>query len=140
MTNEKIFSDVKEFALVFVPINWIISFIISIVLYFTLGTEYALGYILGALTSYLTFGLLMKNTQNSYQIGQTTAKAKVMGSYGIRTLVTFIMLLIAYNNDKFNFFATIAGVLMLKLIMCGFVFYRHVFCKEKELIKNDTTI
>ncbi len=135
MTNEKIFSDVKQFALIFIPVNWVICLVISLILFPTLGSEIGMGYLLGAMTSFLTFGLLMKNTSSSIQGGNTKAsvRGRILGGNIARLLISLVVLVVAYYTDNFNFYATIAGLLVLKIILIGFVTVRFIFFKDKKV-------
>ncbi len=131
MTNEKMFSDVKQFSLVFMPVNWVICLIVSVTLYFTLGEEVTYGYVLGAMTSFLTFGLLMRNTSSTLQPTKKSVQAKIFGSNLIRLLISLVVLAAAYYIDGVNFYATIAGLLVLKIVLIGFVSIRFIFFKDK---------
>lgn len=134
------FSDVKQFSLVFIPINWLICIIVTAILYFVFSESIGLGYLLGSITSFLTFGLLMKNTQGSIQPGKTSVKTKILGGNVVRLIISLLILYLAYELPKFNFWATLAGLLVLKTILIVFVLVRYLFFKDKEEIKNDTTI
>ncbi len=139
MTNEKIFSDVKNFAFIFLPINWLICLIVSLILFF-INKNFALGYILGSITSFLTFGLLMKNTQSSLLPEKKSVVTKVMGSYFIRMIISAVVLIIAFNDVRFEFFSTLAGLTVLKVVLVIFVLVRYKFFKDKEEIVDDSTI
>lgn len=138
MTNEKMFSDVKNFSYIFIPINWGICLIVTIILFICCEQEIPYGYILGSFTSYLTFGLLMKNTQSNLLPGKVSIKAKVVGGNIVRLAISFIILLVAYYNDNFNFFATFAGLLVIKVVLVFFVIIRHIVGKKE--VKNDITL
>ncbi len=125
------FSDVKSFGLVFIPINWIVCIIVSIILYFTLGDEVAFGYALGSITSYLTFGLSMKNTSNLTANNSSFKKQVMTGSF-VRILISAAMIAVAFYDERFNFIATIVGILVLKLLLIIFVGVRYTLFKDKE--------
>lgn len=148
LTNEKMFSDVKQFALIFIPINWIVCLVVSIVLYFIFGKEVVMGYVLGTATSLLNFGLLMKNTTNVIQPQQISVKSKIFGANIFRLLISAIVLVVSFYVSTFNFYSTIAGLLVFKLILFCFVAIRYLFFKDKieendisgkEEIKDDVT-
>ncbi len=139
LTNEKIFSDVKNFAYIFIPINWIICLAISLIL-FIINKEIALGYVLGAITSFLTFGLLMKNTKSSLSPEKTSVFTKVLGSYLTRLIISGVVLAIAFYDSRFNFYSTIAGLSVIKIVLMFFVLIRYKFFKDKEEIVDDSTI
>ncbi len=135
MTNEKMFSDIKNFALIFVPINWLISAVVTLILYLTLGSKVGLGYLFGSMTSFLTFGLLMKNTTTLVE-QKTSLMKKAMTGNTVRLLISVCMIVVAYYIDNFDFIATIVGVMVLKIILISFVFIRYTFFKDKEEIKD----
>lgn len=140
MTNEKIFSDVKNFALIFVPINWAIGLIVTLILFLIFGSEVAFGYALGSLTALLTFGLLMKNTTSTLLPGKVSVRSKIFGNNIARLIISGFILCIAFYHPNFNFYSTIAGLLVLKLVLIGFVLVRYKFFKDKEEIVDDTTV
>lgn len=131
MTNEKMFSDVKQFSLIFIPINWLICLVVSTVLYFTLGKTVMFGYLVGYMTSFLTFGLLMKNTSNSLQPSKNSVRARIFGGNVVRLLISLVILAVTFYIDKFDFYASIAGLLTLKIVLIGFVALRYIFFKDK---------
>ncbi|MFI3329187.1 MAG: ATP synthase subunit I [bacterium] len=139
MTNEKIFSDVKNFAHIFLPINWLICFVISLIL-FIISKEIAFGYILGALTSFLTFGLLMKNTQSSLLPEKKSVVTKILGGYVTRMIISGAILVVAFYDARFNFYSTIAGLTVLKIVLVIFVLVRYKFFKDKEEIIDDSAV
>lgn len=136
LTNEKLFSDVKNFAIIFMPINWMICIIVTTILYFGFGSEYGLGYALGSITSFLTFGLLMRNTTNVLT-SKTSPIKKAFGGNFVRVLIQAIIVASTLYSDKFNFIATLVGVMVLKVVLVIFVYVRHTFFKDKEEILDD---
>lgn len=139
MTNEKIFSDVKNFAHIFIPINWLICLIVSLIL-FIINSKLGTGYVLGSITSFLTFGLLMKNTHSNLLPEKKSVVTKFMGSYAVRMLITAIVLVITFYDPRFNFYATIAGLTVLKVVLVLFVLIRYQFFKDKEEIVNEPSV
>lgn len=136
MTNEKMFSDVKQFSLVFIPINWLICLIVSLILLITMGKEVTMGYLLGSITSFLTFGLLMKNTSNVLQPARVSFRSKIMGGSFVRLLVSLVILAAAFYSPNFNFIATIVGMLVLKVVLVIFVVIRYTLFKDKVDLNN----
>lgn len=131
------FSDIKNFALVFIPINWIITGIVTLILYFSFeGNSVALGYLLGAVTSFLTFGLLMKSTSNIVDAKVSMMKRALTGNV-VRMIISITIIAVTYYVDAFNFIATIVGVMLLKIILILFVFIRYTFFKDKEEINSE---
>lgn len=150
LTNEKIFSDVKKFALIFMPINWGVFLIVTIILFTACDNEIAMGYVLGAVTSFLTFGLLMKNTSSSLQPKKVSVGARVFGGNISRLIISGVVLYVAFEYPEFNVWATLAGLTVLKVILIGFVLIRYIFFKDKidnnqqnevkEAVNDDITV
>lgn len=139
LTNEKIFSDVKSLGAIFIPINWLICIIVSAILYFVAESDVFMGYLLGSITSFLTFGLLMKST-SSLLDSKTKVKSKAFTNNFVRVLLTAAVVCSTLYLDKFNFIATLAGVMVLKITLVIFVLVRYKFFKDKEDDKNDDDI
>ena len=108
---EKKTSEIKKFGLIFMPINWLICLIVTLILYFAVNESWGLGYLLGSLTSYLTFGLHMKSA-NDYGSKQANAYMHAFTNGGVRLLVSAAILMVAFFlNDEFNLIATFIGMI-----------------------------
>lgn len=113
------------------PINWVICLIVTLILYFLVSHSWGLGYLLGSLTSYLTFGLHMKSV-NDYGSKSANAYMHSFTNGGVRFLVSAAMLLIAFLlNDEFNLIATFIGMMVIKVLLLGFSIIREIRNKQK---------
>lgn len=111
------------------PINWIICLIVTLILYFAVNESWGLGYLLGSLTSYLTFGLHMKSA-NDYGSKQANAYMHAFTNGGVRLLVSAAILMVAFFlNDEFNLIATFIGMMVIKVLLL-------IFSISREIIKN----
>lgn len=127
MTNE-----IKKFGLIFMPINWVICITVTAILYFGFNKSWGLGYLLGSLTSYLTFGLHMKNA-NDYGSKGANAYMQAFTNSGVRFLISAAMLLIAFFlNDEFNLIATFIGMMVIKVLLFVFSIIREIIIKKKS--------
>ncbi len=139
LTNEKIFSDVKTLGAIFIPINWLICAIVTTILYFTMDKTVMMGYLLGSITSFLTFGLLMKSTSTLLE-QKSKVKGKAFTNNFVRVVLTAVVVCSTLYLDKFNFVATLIGVMVLKVALIIFVLVRYQFFKDKEDDTNDVAI
>ena len=140
-TKSKFAAELKRFGLIFMPINWGICLIVTItlLLVFKDDNSYALGYLLGSVTSYLTFGLHMKDV-NDYGSEKANIIMKIFTNIFTRLAITAIVLVIAYfNNTMFRFVTTAIGILVIKLFLIIFgIFYAKMEHKKpiEENINN----
>jgi len=134
MTNKtnQIINEVKKFGLIFMPINWVICAIVTIIL-FQLNESYGYGYLLGSITSYLTFGLHMKHS-NDYGSEKANSYMQFFTNAGVRFIISAAMLFIAfYFNDLFNFICAAIGILVIKVLLIIFgIIYEIVNSKKKK--------
>ncbi len=122
------------------PINWVICLIVTLVLYFVVSESWGLGYLLGSLTSYLTFGLHMKDA-NDYGSKSANAYMHAFTNGGVRLLISAAMLLIAFLlNDEFNLIATFIGMMVLKVLLLGFSIIREIINNKKQKGGEDITL
>ena len=111
------------------PINWLICLIVTLILYFAVNESWGLGYLLGSLTSYLTFGLHMKSA-NDYGSKKANAYMHAFTNGGVRLLVSAAILMVAFFlNDEFNLIATFIGMMVIKVLLL-------IFSISREIIKN----
>lgn len=137
-SKSKFGSEIKRFGLIFMPINWVICLIVTLILYFSLGSPYALGYLLGSVTSYLTFGLHMKDV-NDYGSPKANIIMKIFTNFGTRMAITAVILAISYfNNEMFNFICCAIGICIIKLFLFifGLIFFGRQAKEEKKKLMS----
>lgn len=120
------------------PINWAICLIVTLILIFTLGRSYGLGYLLGSVTSYLTFGLHMKDV-NDYGSKNANIFMKIFTNFATRMVITGLILFISYKfNDSFNFICCAIGVCVIKffLIIFGIIFFAKEKKKKEQIVEE----
>ena len=114
------------------PINWLICLIVTLILYFVVNESWGLGYLLGSLTSYLTFGLHMKSV-NDYGSKQANAYMHAFTNGGVRLLVSAAILMVAFFlNDEFNLIATFIGMMVIKVLLLIFSISRGIIKNKKR--------
>lgn len=109
-------SNIKEFSKSILLINLIILTIVSIVLLIIGDYSWLIGYLLGSITSYITF-LFHANSASK----NTTTK-QIVASAGLRTLLTALPLAICLFVSFINMFATFIGLLVIKVVILIFSF------------------
>lgn len=113
------------------PINWVICIIVTIILYYAVNPSWGLGYLLGSLTSYLTFGLHMKSA-NDYGSKGANLYMQAFTNTGVRILISALMLLVAFMlNDEFNLIATFIGMMVIRVLLLIFSIIRELVLKNK---------
>lgn len=113
--------EIKLFSKKVIVVNLIIFVLASILLLVLKKYSWLIGYILGSVTSYITYFMhvyhAIKFSENS------GAKQSVKASM-LRTLISAISLLIAFFVDFIDIFATFIGLLIIKfsIFIIGFCF------------------
>jgi len=122
------------------PINWGICLIVTLILLFSIkDNSYAYGYLLGSVTSYLTFSLHMKYVRD-FGNEKPNVLIRVLANFGTRSLIWIIILFIAYKFDNyFKLLTTGIGLAVINLfvIVFGLIYYTNrnkkvVIPKPKE--------
>ena len=122
-------NDIKAFSKTIIFINLIILIVVSIVLLILGEYNWLLGYLLGSITSYITF--LMHASSAS-----TKTKAKQIAfAAGIRTLISAACLCIAFFVSFIDLIATFIGLLVIKVTILVFSFITNL---KKDKGGNNT--
>ena len=131
--------EIRRFAIVFMPINFGICLIVTLVLLLSFkDNSYAFGYLLGSLTSYLTFILHMRYVRD---VGNEKPNilVRLLTNFGVRSLIWIAVLFIAYKfNNYFNLYTTGIGLVVINLFVFIFgIVYLKRNMKPKMLPKKD---
>ena len=113
--------EISEFNKKLIPINGIIFFVVLIVLLVLQKYTWVLGYLLGSVTSYITYFM---HVNHAVRFSENSGVKQSVSSSMLRTLVSVIPLLIAFFVDFIDIFATFIGLLIIKfsIFIIGFCF------------------
>lgn len=101
-------NDIKAFSKTIIFVNLIILIVVSIVLLILGEYDWLLGYLLGSITSYITF--LMHASSASTK----TKTKQIAFAAGIRILISAASLCIAFFVSFIDLIATFVGLLVIK--------------------------
>ena len=113
-------SAIKTFTKRVIFINLIILLVVSLVLLILGKYSYLLGYILGSITSYLTFLMHASAAENK------THTREIIGSSILRTVISAIALAISLFVSFIDMFATFIGLLVIKATILLFSFVTNL--------------
>ena len=140
------YSEIKKFGIVFTPINWVICLIVTLVLYLCVNKDWAFYYMLGSLTSFMTFALHMKEA-NDYGSEKANATMRLFTNVGVRITLSGLMLAIAYFLPGKNIACLLSafiGMIVLKVVLVIFVIVTESINlaknKKNELVVEETTL
>lgn len=110
-------NNIKSFSKTVIVINLAILVIVSLVLLILKLYDWLIGYVLGSITSYITF-LMHANSANN----NSSVRHIFIGA-GIRILISAIPLAICLFVDFINIIAVFIGLVVIKLtiLICGFI-------------------
>lgn len=115
-------NEIYAFAKPFIILNIILSTIVVLILLF-FDYRYSLGYLLGAITSYITFIIHAYSINN---LGEDNkAFIKSFGNAMFRFLISGLALLLAFFFNLFNIISTFAGLVVIKFLMIIYAFIYH---------------
>lgn len=113
-------NEIKVFTKKIIIINVIILFIVSIVLLVLQKYSYLLGYILGAVTSYITFLMHASAAENKTKVKE------IVASSVLRTLIGAVALTISFLVSFIDLIATFIGLLVIKITILIFSFITNL--------------
>lgn len=126
-------SEIKIFSKNIIYINLIILIIVSLVILILGKYSILFGYILGALTSYITF------LMHAYAAENKTNTKEIIGSVVIRTLISAISLLISLFVSFIDMIATFIGLLVIKLTILIYSFVTNLkYGKGGNIEENES--
>ena len=113
--------EIKLFSKKVIVVNLIILVLASIVLLILNKYSWLIGYILGSVTSYITYFM---HVNHAVKFSENSGVKQSVSSSLLRTLVSAISLLIAFFVDFIDIFATFIGLLIIKfsIFIIGFCF------------------
>ena len=113
--------EIKLFSKKVIVVNLIILVLVSIVLLILKKYSWLIGYILGSVTSYITYFM---HVNHAVKFSENSGVKQSVSSSLLRTLVSAISLLIAFFVDFIDIFATFIGLLIIKfsIFIIGFCF------------------
>jgi F0F1-type ATP synthase assembly protein I len=125
-------NEIKEFNKKILPINIIVLFIVLIVLLILQKYTWLLGYLLGSLTSYITYLMHVNNVKQidgNIRHPQRNAFSKAI----LRLSISAIALLIALFVEMIDIIATFIGLLVIKVIILFTAIILEVIKSKKEV-------
>ena len=113
--------EIKLFSKKVIVVNLIILVLASIVLLILNKYSWLIGYILGSVTSYITYFM---HVNHAVRFSENSGVKQSVKASMLRTLVSVIPLLIAFFVDFIDIFATFIGLLIIKfsIFIIGFCF------------------
>ena len=113
--------EIKLFSKKVIVVNLIILVLASIVLLILNQYSWLIGYILGSVTSYITYFM---HVNHAVKFSENSGVKQSVSSSLLRTLVSAISLLIAFFVDFIDIFATFIALLIIKfsIFIMGFCF------------------
>ena len=113
--------EIKLFSKKVIVVNLIILVLASIVLLILNKYSWLIGYILGSVTSYITYFM---HVNHAVKFSENSGVKQSVKASMLRTLVSVIPLLIAFFVDFIDIFATFIGLLIIKfsILIIGFCF------------------
>ena len=80
----------------------------------------AFGFAIGTALSLWQFGRLASSVAKSLQMSKEAAQVYAASSYVIRYLTAAALLALVFFTDGINFYATLAGMFLVKLVIIGY--------------------
>jgi F0F1-type ATP synthase assembly protein I len=113
--------EIKLFSKKVIVANLIILVLASIVLLILKKYSWLIGYIIGSVTSYITYFM---HVNHAIKFSENSGAKQSLSASVLRTLVSAIALLIAFFVDFIDIFATFIGLLIIKfsIFIIGFCF------------------
>ncbi len=106
-----------------------IGLIISVSALFSGNLAVAVGILYGLAISLLLFRLKFLQVQKALGMDESGASRYIRTRYYINYLIYGMVLITAHRNERLNFFAVAAGLLILKFVIFGSAAFYYV--KEK---------
>ena len=108
--------EIDEFNRKIVPINGVILLVVLIVLLILQKYTWLFGYLLGSVTSYITY-LMHVNNVKKIDSDIHHPKRNAFGSSLLRLSISAIALLIAFFVEMIDIFATFIGLVVIKVVI-----------------------
>lgn len=114
--------DTKTFSKLIILINVILLLVVSIFLLILQKYSWVIGYLIGTITSYITY-LMHVNNVNKLGVNTKNPVRNSIGSALLRLLISAVVLLISVYVNWINLYATFIGLLVIKLtiVVVGFI-------------------
>ena len=114
--------EIKTFSKLILIVNGILLLVVFAVLLILQLYSWAIGYLLGSITSYITY-LMHANNVNKIDANTKNPVRKSVASALLRLLISAAILFIALYVDFINLYATFIGLLVIKLtvFIVGFI-------------------
>ncbi len=80
----------------------------------------AFGFAIGTALSLWRFGRLSNSVAKSLRMSKEAAQVYAASSYAIRYLTTAVLLALVFFTDGINFYAALAGLFLVKLVIIGY--------------------
>lgn len=114
--------ETKTFSKLIILINVILLLVVSIFLLILQKYSWVIGYLIGTITSYITY-LMHVNNVNKLGVNTKNPVRNSISSALLRLLISAVVLLVSVYVNWINLYATFIGLLVIKLtiLVVGFI-------------------
>jgi hypothetical protein len=113
------------------PFTWVITFIVTLILWLVFSKVEGVSFLLGSATSLMTMSMLYKSVYKFDEKNVSKAQKKAVANYAFRFLIYAIVLIVSALFDGLSIYATAGGLLTFKIVLQVLLFV------EKNGDKND---
>jgi F0F1-type ATP synthase assembly protein I len=113
------------------PFTWLITFIVTLILWLVFSKVEGVSFLLGSATSLMTMSMLYKSVYKFDEKNVSKAQKKAVANYAFRFLIYAIVLIVSALFDGLSIYATAGGLLTFKIVLQVLLFV------EKNGDKND---
>jgi len=108
MENSNVF--IKAF-----PIQWILTIVVAVVLYFAVNDVWAYSFVLGSATTLMMMSMMYKSTKKVLDEQRDDASKRVVRNYVFRYLFYALILVIAGISGTFEIVGVACGLVSFKV-------------------------
>jgi uncharacterized Tic20 family protein len=113
------------------PFTWLVTFIVTLILWLVFTKVEGISYLLGSATSLMGMSMLYKSAYKFNEQDVSKAQKKAVLNYALRYLIYIVVLVAAGLLDQLSVYATAGGLLTFKFVLMALLFV------EKKGDKND---
>lgn len=116
MENKDVF--IKTF-----PLVWIYTIVVGIILFLTVGSNWAISFVLGSVTSLMMMSMLYKSSKRILHSEKKDAVKLAGRNYAFRFFFYALILVISALLDNLEILGTAAGLFSFKLMLYFNIFF-----------------